>query len=207
MWLQVLHSVADNTKRQRWPESLFQAHTLLLFQNFWIRVRLFFKFENPTHVETPATIIDPTVIYPCFNLRNNRTDSCYCRNGKMTPDSGLVFHKVLTPDPSPKEKRGILPESTLLNGRPGGLEGRVSSWKTWIFDRPAGCTKGRDGGLHNRAGRWAAHQRGPALFCTPPEHPVVPHGARRKFMFSIGNTALQPVCPPFSVILVLLMAL
>jgi len=27
-----------------------------------IRVRLFFKFENPTPVQTPVTIIDPTVI-------------------------------------------------------------------------------------------------------------------------------------------------
>jgi len=65
-----------------------QTPTPLLFQNFWIRirVRLFFQFKNPTPVETPAIIIDPTIIYPCFNLRNNRTDSCYCRNGKVTPD-------------------------------------------------------------------------------------------------------------------------
>ena len=28
--------------------------------------RLFFKSENPTPVQTPATIIDPTVIYPFF---------------------------------------------------------------------------------------------------------------------------------------------
>jgi len=33
-----------------------------------------------------------------FFLRNDHADSCYCRNGKMTP--------------GPKEKRGILPEST-----------------------------------------------------------------------------------------------
>jgi len=95
---------------QRWPKSLFP--TPLLFQNFWIRLRLFLKFENPTPVQTPATIIHPTVIYPCFYLRNYRTDSCYCRNGKVTP--GPVFHKFLTPspDPGPKEKRRILPEST-----------------------------------------------------------------------------------------------
>ena len=43
-------------------------------------IRKFFKFENPTPVQTPATIIDPTVIYPCFYLRNDHTDSCYCRN-------------------------------------------------------------------------------------------------------------------------------
>jgi len=58
------------------------------------------------------TIIDPTVIYPCFYQRNDRADSCYCRNEKVTPNP--FFHKFLTPgpDPSPKEKRRILPEST-----------------------------------------------------------------------------------------------
>jgi len=65
---------------QRWPESLFQTPTPLLFQNFsirdQIRVRIFFKFENPTPLQTPATIIDPTVIYPCFYLRNDCTESC-----------------------------------------------------------------------------------------------------------------------------------
>jgi len=83
-----------------WPESLFQTPTPLLFQNFWIRVRLFFKYENPTPVQTPATIIDPTVICPCFYLGNNRTSSRYCRNWKVTPDPGL------------REKCRILPEST-----------------------------------------------------------------------------------------------
>jgi len=95
---------------RRWPESLFQTPTPLLFQNFWILVRLFFKFENPTPVQTPAAIINPTIIYPRFYLRNDRTDSCYCRNGKVTP--GLFFPKFLTPDPGPIEKRRILPEST-----------------------------------------------------------------------------------------------
>jgi len=72
---------------------------------FEIRVRLFFKFENPTPVQTPAKIIDPTVVYPRFYQRNDRADSCYCRNGKVTPDPGPVFHKFLTPDPGLKEKR------------------------------------------------------------------------------------------------------
>jgi len=62
----------------------FQTPTPLLFQNFWIWVRLFFKFENPTLVQTPATTIDPNVIYPCFYQKNDRTDSCYCWNGKVT---------------------------------------------------------------------------------------------------------------------------
>jgi len=93
------------TPDQRWPESIFQPPTPLLFQNFWIRtrIRLFYKFENPTPVQNPATIIHPTVIYHCFYLRNYRTDSCYCRNGKVTPDPGPVFHKFLTPDPGPKK--------------------------------------------------------------------------------------------------------
>ena len=75
--------------RQRRPESLFQTPTPLLFQNFWIRVWLFFKFENPTPDQNPVTIIDPIVIYSSICLRNDHTDSCYCRNWKVTP--GPVF--------------------------------------------------------------------------------------------------------------------
>ena len=52
-----------------------------------------------------ATIIDPTVIYPCFYLRYDRTDSCYCRNGEVTPDPGPFFHKFLTPGPDPGPKK------------------------------------------------------------------------------------------------------
>jgi len=79
-----------------------------------IRVRLLFEFENPTPVQTPATIIHPAVIYPCFYLRNDRTDPCYCRNRKVTPVPGLVFRKFLTPGPEQglKEKRRILPDSS-----------------------------------------------------------------------------------------------
>jgi len=100
------------------PESLFQTPNPRLFQNFWIRVQLrvqlFFNFENLTPVQTPATIIDPTVIYPCFYLRNGHTDFCCCRNRRVTPDARPVFPKFLTPVPvpDPKEKRRILPEST-----------------------------------------------------------------------------------------------
>ena len=82
--------------------------TPLLFQNFWIRVRQFFKFKNPTPVQVAAPVIDPTVIYPHFYL-NDHTESCYCRNWKVIP--GPFFPKYLTP--GPKEKRWILPESTL----------------------------------------------------------------------------------------------
>jgi len=78
---------------QTWLESLFQTPT-----------PQFFKFYNPT----PAKIINPTLIHPCFYLRNDHTDSC--RSWKVTPDSGLVFPKFLTP--GPKEKHRILSEST-----------------------------------------------------------------------------------------------
>ena len=49
---------------------------------------------------------------PVFYLRNDHIDSCCCRNWKVTPDP--VFPKFLSPgpDPGPKEKRRILPEST-----------------------------------------------------------------------------------------------
>jgi len=69
------------------------------------------KFQNPY---TSATVVDPTVIYPCFYSRNDHTDFCYCRNWKVTPDPGPFFHKFLTPDPGPKGKRRILSDSTLL---------------------------------------------------------------------------------------------
>jgi len=49
----------------------------LLFRKFRIRVLKFFKFENPTPLQTPATI-DPTEIHPCFYLRNDHAKSCYC---------------------------------------------------------------------------------------------------------------------------------
>ena len=68
----------------RWPESLFQTPTPLLFQIFWIRIRFrvpkVFKFENPTSAQTPASIIDQTEIYPCYPLRNDNAESCYCWN-------------------------------------------------------------------------------------------------------------------------------
>ena len=76
-------------KQQRWPELLFQTPNPLLFQHFLIRVRIrvrqFFKFENPTPVQTPATIINPTLNYLCFYLRNDHTDSCYWRDWRVTP--------------------------------------------------------------------------------------------------------------------------
>ena len=83
------------------PVSNFESGSAY-FSNLRIRLLL----------QTPATIIILTVIYPCSYLRNDHTDSCQCRNGKVTPDPGPVFHKFLTPVPSPNEKRRILREST-----------------------------------------------------------------------------------------------
>jgi len=82
-------------------ESLFQTPTPLLFQNFWIqiRVRQFFKIENPT----PVQISDPIENYHWFYFINDHADSCYCRSWKMTPDPGPVFKKFFTPDPGPKK--------------------------------------------------------------------------------------------------------
>ena len=49
-----------------------------------------------------------------FSPKKDRTDSCYCRNERVTPDPGPLFHKFLTP--GPKEKRRFLPESTPVTG-------------------------------------------------------------------------------------------
>jgi len=79
----------------RGDHSHFFRFRLRSCSKFFESRRQFYKFENPTPVQTPATIIDPTVIYPCFYSRNDRKD--YCRNGKVTPGPGPVFHKLLTP--------------------------------------------------------------------------------------------------------------
>ena len=48
----------------------------------WAQARNFFKFENPTAVQTPATI-DATESQQCFYWSNdvytNHADSCYCQ--------------------------------------------------------------------------------------------------------------------------------
>jgi len=108
-------SILTSAHYQKWLESLFQTPTPFLFQNFWIRVRvrLFFKFEHPTPVPTPLqSSIQPWFTHVFFP-RNDHADSCYSRIRNVTP--GPVFHRFLTPcpDPDPKEKRRIPPESTV----------------------------------------------------------------------------------------------
>jgi len=100
------------TGRWRWPESLFQAPTPLLFQNFWIRIRVrkFFKFENRTPIQTPGTIA-ATENYQWFHFTNDHADSCYCRYWSVS-GSGRFFKNFWLWGPDPKEKRRILPEST-----------------------------------------------------------------------------------------------
>ena len=64
--------------------------------------------------------------------------------------------------------------------RAGGLEGHVSKWKKWIFDRLAGCTEDR------RAGRRAAEKSGA--------------GSRKEQLsglpFSAAKFHVQPASPP-----------
>jgi len=77
---------------------------------FWNPCPAIFQIWESDSCQTPVAIINPTLIHPCFSSRNNPTDSCYCRNLKVTPDPGPIFPKFLTP--GPEEKLRILPEST-----------------------------------------------------------------------------------------------
>ena len=104
--------------RQRRPESLFQTPTPLLFQNFWIRVWLFFKFENPTPDQNPVTIIDPIVIYSSICLRNDHTDSCYCRNGKVTSDPGPGFSQIFDSESGSGHERKTQNPAGVESGTP-----------------------------------------------------------------------------------------
>jgi len=92
---------------------------------------------------TPATVIDPTLIYPCVYLRNDHTDSWHCPNWKVTPVPHPVFHKFFTLDPGLREKRRVLPESTpelwiqchLWTGC--SLNSEISLKQTWEESRTA----------------------------------------------------------------------
>ena len=176
---------------QRWPELYIQTPTLLLFQNFWIRfrVRKFFIFENPTPVQTPATIINPTLIDPCFYLRNDHTDSCYCRNWKATPVQVRFFLNFRLRIRVRKENSESC-RSRLRYSESGPT--------------CASCTEGLAGMLHYRTDQWAAHYAGlrkragqrVALFCRPPfcavRGPALLFSVQpaENSRFSFGNTAL-----------------
>ena len=74
-----------------------------------------------------------------------------------------------------------------LNEGPGGLEGHVSKWKTWIFGglhrrqngKPAGCRKGQPFDLPFSAVQLNVQPASPAF-----------RAARRKFMFFIWKQGL-----------------
>ena len=123
----VIRPQLSNQKNNRYATELagvtFADSDSAPVPKFWIRDRLFFKFENPTPVQTPATIIDPTEINPCFYLRNNHTGSCFCPKGVVT--MGPVFHKCLTP--GPKEK-GKTHQSRLRISRSGPRSGIQGRW-------------------------------------------------------------------------------
>jgi len=53
---------------------------------------------------------------PMNYLRNDDTDSCFCRNQKVTP--GTVFHKFLTPNPVSSEISDLCKKSDFLTPDP-----------------------------------------------------------------------------------------
>jgi len=72
-------SLPMHTRDQRWPKSLFQTPTPVLFQIFWsrIQVRKIFKFENPTPVQTLATRDDHNPVYWLDIRKDNEFASGY----------------------------------------------------------------------------------------------------------------------------------
>jgi len=85
-----------------------------------LRIRIGLGLNNFTvRSALPATVIDPTVIYPCLYLRNDHTDSCYCRNWKVTPHPGPFFPKLLIPGPDPVLKK-------MQN--PAGVDSSIPVW-------------------------------------------------------------------------------
>ena len=74
-----------------------------------------------------------------------------------------------------------------LNGGPGGLEGRVSNWKTSIFGGPADCTLGW---AENVGPPFSAALRS-ALLCSPSACPFLQPAENS--CFSVENTALRSV--------------
>ena len=71
------------------------------------------------------------------------------------------------------------------NWRAGRLEGHVSKWKTWIFDR---LHRRQKGGLQKRAVRWAAEKDGAACRKGQPSGPS----------FSATRLNVQPTSPSCS---------
>jgi len=114
---------------QRWPESLFQTPTPLLFQNFWIRVRIwvrqFFNLKKQTPVQTPAAIIDSTVIYPCFY--NKTWPRRLLLLMKLKSDSGSVFLQIFDSGYGSRSKRKTQNPAGVDSGPPNPVPPMVSS--------------------------------------------------------------------------------
>jgi len=124
----------SSTAEQRRPESIFKTQTPLLFQNFWIRVRQVFKFKNPTPVQTQATIIDQTAIYPWFYLRIDRTDSCYCRkSGKSDSDSGSGFPQIFDSGSGSGSERKKQNPAGVDSGNPDPVPLLQQRWQESLF--------------------------------------------------------------------------
>ena len=117
------------------------------------------------------------------------------RPGNMSQNGQKLLHlwhhsqKIRNPQPKKffrvQTRRQITP-----NGGPGGLEGRVAKWKTWIFYGLASCTEGQAGRLHYRAGQWAAEMGGPEG--CPFLQPALPFSAARRTAF-----LCSPLARPF----------
>ena len=107
----VSHSMAVD---QRWPESLFSDSDSTPLPKFLNPGPAILQIWESDSCSDSGYNHRSYRNLPCFYLRNDRTDSCNYRYWKVTPDPGPVFHKFSTlgPDPGPKEKRRILPEST-----------------------------------------------------------------------------------------------
>ena len=60
-------------------------------QNFFGGTKNALTWQRGTSSKKGWEPLSPTEIYPCFHLRNDHTDSCYCRNWKVTPDPDPFF--------------------------------------------------------------------------------------------------------------------
>ena len=116
---------------QRWLESHFQSPIPSLFQNFsiWIRVRKF-KFENPTPVQTPATI-DPTKIYQCFHLRNDLADLLLPKL-KSDSGSGSSFSQNFDSEPGSRCERKRKNPAGVDSGTPDPWPPLVSTFYSFV---------------------------------------------------------------------------
>jgi len=89
---------------QKWPESLFENPTPLLFQNIFIRPGsgIFQIWESDTCSKSGYCRSNRNL--PMFFLKKWPRRLLLLTKLKVTPDPGPVFHNILTPGPDPKQK-------------------------------------------------------------------------------------------------------